>query len=310
MKLISFLTAAFLLSSSAFAQLVPVPLPPGGFTFDPDPVLANLSKSKNFGQTIGFTNANLQHAMKGYGTVFVVQDDTQVLGKATTGAKVEGLATLLGSTLLGATARFDADAANATWTHNGTSATVTSQTDNAKATCFVKVGSFTLLNETKSYTGDILSAPSWTKNYSKHIFDVSASYSPVWPIDVTVTVGADAGATLSFAGSLDPLVISGTSIGSRAKLTGSANGWVSATATFSVGAICANVGLQFDLRLANSGFNGNVTATLSSVTGTITLTEQPVKMILRIVWWGACVPDDHYDIWNWASSIYSASYTL
>ncbi|HUR26784.1 MAG TPA: hypothetical protein VM509_01245 [Planctomycetota bacterium] len=286
-----------------------MPPPSGGLTL-PDPILANVNKSKFFGQTIGFTDANLQHSMKGYGTAFVVQDQTQVLGKATTGAKVEGLATLLGSTLLGATARVDADAANATWSYANSHATVTSQTDNAKATCFVQVGSFTLLNETKAYSGDVISSPSFVKNYTKHLFDVSASYSPVWPIDVMVTVGADAGAVVNYSGTLDPLVYVLGNIGSKAKLSGSANGWVSASATFSVGAICANVGLQFDLRLANSGINGNVTADRSSVTGTIGLTEQPISMLLRIVWWGACVPDDHHDIWNWASSIYSVNYTL
>src|SRR5690349_8092546 len=144
MKLIPFLTAALLLSSTAMAQLIPVTPVSGGYTWDPDPILANVSKVKNFGQTIGFSNANLQHAIRGYGTTFVVQDDTEALGKATTGAKAEGLATLLGSTLLGATAKVDADAANATWSYSGNHATVTSTADNAKAVCFIQVGSYTL----------------------------------------------------------------------------------------------------------------------------------------------------------------------
>lgn len=309
MKLIPFLTAALLLTSTAFAQLVPVPLPPGGFQL-PDPILANISKSKSYGKTLGFTNANLQHSIKGYGTVFVVKDQAQVLGKATAGAKAEGLVTLLGSAVLGATARVDADAANATWSYTNGQAAVTSELDNAKATCFVKVGPFTLLNQTKSYSGDVVSLPSFSKTGSQHIFDVQATYSPVWPITVTVKVGADAGVVMSFSGTLDPVVMVGTSIGSKARLLGSARGWVSAKATFSVGAICANVGLQFDLRLADSRFLGSLTADCVSVTGAFTITEMPVAMVLRIVWWGACIIDDHYDIWNWNGPIYTVDYTI
>ncbi|HTF90185.1 MAG TPA: hypothetical protein VK843_17350 [Planctomycetota bacterium] len=308
MKLIPFLTASLLLCSSAFAQII-IPPPNGGFYVD-DPVIASVNKTKSYAKTYGFSQANLKVGMSAYGTVLAVQDETQVLARATTGAKVEGLAQLLYSSLLGATARFDADAANATWSYSGGVANVTSQTDNAKATCFVKVGPYTLLNETKAFSGDISSSPSFFRNYTKHIFDVHITYNIVLGIDFTVYIGADAGAALSFTGTLDPLVVSGNSVGSKAKMVGAANGWVTGYAGFQVGNFCVHGNLQLDLELANSGFNGVVTAERNAVTGTVSFTEQPLALKLRALWGGWCIPDGGTTLWSWASVIYAVNYVL
>ncbi len=313
MKLLSIFTASVLLSSATLAQThLPIGgLPNNGGIAIPhtDPILVGIGKSKSYGATYGLSSANIQASINGYGTVFAVQHGGQVLSQATTGAKVQGVASVLGSALLGATATFDAQAANATWTYNGDAASVTNTAANAKATAFVKVGPWTLLNQTKSYSGDIVSAPSFVKNYTKHIFDVQATYPVVWPVDVTVKIGADAGAALTFSGTLDPVVANVAGVGSKAKMVGAADGWLSGTASVSFSAACFSVGLQVDLRLADSGFNGSVTADNNAVTGTVGLSEQPLAVVLKLIW-SYCVSSGSYTIWNWGSSIYSANYAL
>lgn len=302
-----------LLASTGLAQFgipisVPI-LPPLQQIPADDPVLFSVSKTKSYAKTYGFTNANLQVAINGYGTVFAVQDDTQVLVRATTGAKVEGLASVFGYTLSGARATCDADAQNATWTYTNGTASVTSQTDNAKAKAFIKVGPYTLVNETKSFTGDIPNTASFVKNYTRHIFDVTQSFPVAGLFDVDVTVGADAGAVMTFTGTLDPVVTAGSVVGAKAKLVGAANAWLSANASVTFGALCAYVGVQVDMRLANSGFNGAVTAERNAVTGSVGLTEQPLALVLKLIW-SYCLDSGTKTIWSWASPIYEVNYNL
>lgn len=309
MKLLSLLAAAVLLSSSASAQLFPIP--PGGLPpLDFDPVLANVSKSKSYGTIVGFTNANLQFGMNGYANVFAVQDDTEVLGRARAGAKAYGLATLLGSAVLGATARVDADAANATWSYASNCATVTSATDYAKLTGFMNVGPYTLLDQTKAFYGDVAFAPSFSTTESRHIFDVTWVYTIIPGIDLTVNIGADAGAKLSVTSALDPFVASTGGTGSKAKATGTVNGWVTGYANFTIGNFCANAGINIDLRLADSTFSGSLTADRNAVTGSIGFTEKPIAILVKGFWSGLCVPNGSKTLWNWTAPIYSVTYAL
>jgi hypothetical protein len=305
--------APLLLAASSAAQFT---LPNMGnlptsyqIVVDQDPALANLTKSYSYSKTYGPTDANIAISITANGSVLVVQDEQGILTKATGQAKADAKGSIYGFTLLGAQAQIDALAQNATWSYNGTTATVTNLNDSGFAKGYVKLGSYVLLNQTKPFSGDVLFNPSFAFSQTSNIFNVSKTYWAGGFIPVTLRAKADAITALLANASLDPVVTNGAIVGARAKISGAASGNVTASASIEFDAYVASVGLQFVAKLADARVDANITAQNSSVTGAVVFSVIPLQMWLNLIW-SAAFWSGSDNIWNWSAAQYSKTYTL
>lgn len=309
--LVPALAPLFLAATSAAQFTIPNVgnLPVAQIVVDQDPALANLTKSYSYSKTYGPTDANIAISITANGAVQVVQDEQGILTKATGHAKADAKGSIYGFTLLGAHAQVDALSQNATWSYNGTTASVTNLNDSGFAKAYVKLGSFVLLNQTKSFSGDVLFNPSFSFSQTSNIFNVSKTYWAGGFIPVTLRAKADAITALVANASLDPVVTSGAIVGARAKITGAATGNVTASASIEFDAYVASVGLQFIARLADARVDPNITAQNYGVTGTVTFSVIPLQMWLNLIW-SAAFWSGTDNIWNWSTAQYVKTYTL